>query len=49
MPKYTWEDKEKFEEVKEKLINLFRDNFKQFEANVNPEIVDAGPNTSVTV
>ena len=41
--KNTWEDKAGYDEVKAKLINLFRDNFKSFEAQVNPAIVDAGP------
>lgn len=45
VPKNTWDDKEKYEEVKEKLIHLFRENFKAFESNVNPAIVEAGPKT----
>lgn len=43
LPKNTWADKAKFAEIKEKLVNLFQKNFKQFEASVNPEIVAAGP------
>ena len=43
VPKNTWEDKVKYDEVKEKLVNLFQDNFKAFEASVNNEIVGAGP------
>jgi phosphoenolpyruvate carboxykinase (ATP) len=43
VPKNTWEDKAKYEEVKEKLIKLFRENFKAFESGVNPAIVEAGP------
>ncbi len=41
--KNTWVDKEKYDEVKEKLIALFQKNFKKFEDKVNPEITAAGP------
>lgn len=44
VPKNTWEDKEGYDMVKQKLVGLFRDNFRQFEDNVNPEILEAGPN-----
>ena len=43
IPRNTWSDKDQYDATKQKLIDLFRDNFKQFEANVNPAIVDAGP------
>jgi len=43
IPKNTWEDKVKYDEVKEKLVNLFQANFKAFEASVNAKIVGAGP------
>ncbi|MGB5273699.1 MAG: phosphoenolpyruvate carboxykinase (ATP), partial [Flavobacteriaceae bacterium] len=43
LPRNTWDDKEKYQEVKNKLITLFNENFKQFEANVNFEILEAGP------
>ena len=43
LPKNTWSDKSKFESTQEKLVFLFRDNFKKFEAKVNPEIINAGP------
>ena len=49
LPKNTWEDKAKYDQVKDKLIKLFRDNFKQFEAKANPEIVEAGPKQSANV
>ena len=48
VPKNTWSDKEGYDNVKDKLIHLFQENFKQFEAKVNPEIVDAGPKMSVS-
>ena len=43
-PRSTWGDKEKYDKTKSKLITLFNENFKQFEANVNKAIVEAGPN-----
>jgi phosphoenolpyruvate carboxykinase (ATP) len=43
VPKNTWEDKTAYDAVKAKLVKLFQDNFKQFEAGVNPEILAAGP------
>jgi phosphoenolpyruvate carboxykinase (ATP) len=43
IPKNTWKDKKRYEQVKKKLISLFNNNFKKFEANVNPAIVQAGP------
>ncbi len=43
IPKNTWEEMGKYEKTKNKLIKLFQDNFKKFEANVNPAIVAAGP------
>ncbi len=43
VPRNTWEEKERYDVVKEKLVKLFQDNFNQFEASVNPEIVAAGP------
>ena len=42
-PKSTWEDGNAYDTTKSKLISLFQNNFKQFEAKVNPDIVDAGP------
>lgn len=43
VPKKTWEEPLKYEQVKAKLIKLFQKNFKKFEADVNPAIVAAGP------
>lgn len=43
IPKNTWDDKDKYEEEKKKLISLFVENFKKFEAGVNQEIINAGP------
>ncbi|WP_297762739.1 phosphoenolpyruvate carboxykinase (ATP) [uncultured Muriicola sp.] len=49
IPKNTWDDKGKYDEVKKKLVGLFNTNFKKFEANVNKEIVDAGPKASLSL
>ena len=43
IPKNTWDNKEEYQEVKNKLVTLFNENFKKFEADVNTEIVEAGP------
>ncbi|MCL4135154.1 UNVERIFIED_CONTAM: hypothetical protein GTU68_032422 [Idotea baltica] len=43
VPKNTWADASKYEKVKAKLIGLFQNNFEQFKAKVNTEIVEAGP------
>ena len=43
VPKNTWEDKQAYDDTKAKLVGLFSENFKKFEAGVNKEIVEAGP------
>jgi len=43
IPRNTWADKEGYDKTKNKLIGLFQDNFRQFEAGVNKEIIEAGP------
>ncbi len=43
MPVNTWTDKAAYGKTLAKLVTLFRDNFKQFEALTNPEITAAGP------
>ena len=47
IPRNTWADKSKYDETKEKLIQLFRKNFEQFEAGVNDDIINAGPKVLV--
>lgn len=46
LPENTWENKKRFSEIKAKLIDLFVENFKQFEKEVSPEILKAGPKKS---
>ncbi|MEM9545144.1 MAG: phosphoenolpyruvate carboxykinase (ATP) [Bacteroidota bacterium] len=46
VPKNTWEDKAGYDNIKKKLVKLFQDNFKSFEASVNEKIVAAGPKTN---
>lgn len=45
VPKNTWSDKEAYEKTILKLVNLFQQNFTQYEAGVHPDIVAAGPTT----
>lgn len=47
LPRFTWQDKKKYDEVKARLVKLFQENFKAFEASVNEEIVNAGPKPRV--
>jgi phosphoenolpyruvate carboxykinase (ATP) len=49
VPKNTWEDKEKYDQTKEKLIELFQNNFKSFESKVVDKIVAAEPKTKVSI
>ena len=48
-PRNTWTDKDKYDDVKEKLIALFQNNFEQFESKVNPKIIAAGPKSKLKV
>lgn len=43
IPRNTWKDKDAYDEAMSKLVQLFNENFKQYEALVNEEIVAAGP------
>ncbi len=43
MPKATWDDGAAYDQTKSKLVALFKENFKQFESDVNPAILAAGP------
>jgi len=46
LPRSTWSDKAKYDEVKQKLIDLFQENFEQFKSDVNANIIAAGPKTT---
>lgn len=43
LPRKTWNDGTAYDHAKEKLVRLFQNNFKSFQAQVNPEIAVAGP------
>ncbi|UOB18991.1 phosphoenolpyruvate carboxykinase (ATP) [Abyssalbus ytuae] len=47
IPRNTWDNKDKYDETKNKLINLFQENFKKFEDKVDTYIVEAGPKVTV--
>ena len=42
-PRDTWRNEEEYDEMAHILVTLFHENFKQFEAGTDPEIVAAGP------
>ena len=42
-PRNTWEDKEAYDLQAEKLVDMFIENFKQFEDGASAEIKEAGP------
>ena len=42
-PRNTWADKDAYQAKAAELRDLFRKNFKQFEGDVPPEILAAGP------
>ena len=48
-PRDTWVDKEAFDRQKQKLVELFRNNFSQFEDQVDDQILAAGPQLAVSV
>lgn len=43
VPKNTWEDPEKFDEVAKKLVRLFNKNFEQYADEAGPEVLEAAP------
>jgi phosphoenolpyruvate carboxykinase (ATP) len=42
-PRYTWADREAYDQAAEKLANQFTDNFKKYEEEVGEEVRVAGP------
>lgn len=43
MPGNTWKDKSDYDKKAKELARMFKDNFKQYEGFVSPEVVKAGP------
>ncbi|MEZ4518884.1 MAG: phosphoenolpyruvate carboxykinase [Chloroflexota bacterium] len=43
MPRNTWEDKEAYDAQASKLVDMFKENFKQFEDGVSEDVKAAGP------
>jgi len=42
-PKDTWDDQSDYDSAASRLAGLFRDNFRQYEADAGPELTMAGP------
>ena len=42
-PRNTWKDKSKYDETAKRLVNMFHENFKAFEADTPENIKNAGP------
>jgi phosphoenolpyruvate carboxykinase (ATP) len=42
-PRDTWADKTAYDAQAKKLVQMFRDNFKKFEAHVGPDVLEAAP------
>jgi len=39
----TWADKAAYDAQARKLVGMFRENFKKFEAHVGPDVLQAAP------
>jgi len=42
-PRETWADKAAYDAQARKLVKMFRDNFKKFEAHVGADVISAAP------
>ncbi|HTG16023.1 MAG TPA: phosphoenolpyruvate carboxykinase (ATP), partial [Blastocatellia bacterium] len=43
IPRNTWEDKSAYDETARKLVKLFNDNFRQYEAGAGQKLKEAAP------
>ncbi len=46
-PRATWTDKDEYDRTARRLAGMFADNFKQYAAQVSPEVLAAGPDPGV--
>jgi len=42
-PRDTWADKAAYDAQAKKLVQMFRDNFRKFEAQVGADVLEAAP------
>jgi phosphoenolpyruvate carboxykinase (ATP) len=42
-PRETWADKMAYDAQAQKLVRMFQDNFRKFEAHVGPDVLQAAP------
>ena len=42
-PRDTWADKQAYDAQAKKLVSMFRDNFRKFEAHVGKDVLEAAP------
>jgi phosphoenolpyruvate carboxykinase (ATP) len=42
-PRETWADTAAYDAQARKLVGMFRENFKKFEAHVGPDVLQAAP------
>jgi phosphoenolpyruvate carboxykinase (ATP) len=42
-PRSTWTDKDAYDTQARKLASMFTENFKAFEGDVDPAVIEAGP------
>jgi phosphoenolpyruvate carboxykinase (ATP) len=42
-PRETWNDKSAYDAQAIRLVGMFRDNFRKFEAHVGPDVLQAAP------
>ena len=42
-PRNTWKDKSKYDDTAKKLVNMFHENFKEYEKEPSEAIKEAGP------